>query len=72
MERHPAHAGAELEPDDLGREQADVNGRWPGDVGIEALFVLLDRTRQTAEITNKYLNLPITHDDRPKEWDCGD
>ena len=59
--------------DDLGREQADVNGRWLADVGIEALFASpLDRTRQTAEIINKYLNLPITYDDRLKEWDCGD
>ena len=59
--------------DDLGREQADVNGQWLAGMGIEALFASpLDRTRQTAEIINQYLNLPITFDDRLKEWDCGD
>ena len=59
--------------DDLGREQADVNGRWLAGMGIEALYASpLDRTRQTAEIINRYLDLPIAYDDRLKEWDCGD
>lgn len=59
--------------DDLGREQAEINGRWLAGVGIEALFASpLDRTRQTAEIINRHLDLPIVYDDRLKEWDCGD
>lgn len=59
--------------DDLGRTQADVNGRWLAGLGIEALFASpLDRTRQTAEIINRHLDLPIVHDDRLKEWDSGD
>lgn len=59
--------------DDLGREQAEVNGRWLAGLGIEALFASpLDRTRQTAEIINRHLELPIVFDDRLKEWDCGD
>ena len=59
--------------DELGREQADVNGRWLAGLGIEALFASpLDRTRQTAEIITRHLDLPIVFDDRLKEWDCGD
>jgi broad specificity phosphatase PhoE len=56
-----------------GRAQADVNGQLLSTLGIEALFVSpLDRTRQTADIINQYLKLPINLDDRIKEWDCGD
>lgn len=59
--------------DDLGREQAAINGRSLAGLGIEALFASpLDRTRQTAEIINRQLGLEIVHDDRLKEWDCGD
>lgn len=59
--------------DDLGREQARINGGWLAGRGIEALFASpLDRTRQTAGIINAHLGLPIVHDDRLKEWDCGD
>ena len=69
--------------DDLGRQQAETNGRWlaglgqcdDGDPGrgIEALFASpLDRTRQTAEIINAHLGLPISYDVRLMEWDCGD
>lgn len=58
---------------DLGRRQAEVNGRFLDSQNIEALFVSpLDRTRQTAEIINQYLNLAATYDDRIMEWDCGD
>jgi len=50
-----------------------VNGRFLADQDIEALFASpLDRTTQTAEIINQYLNLPIQFDDRIMEWDCGD
>ncbi len=59
--------------DELGRSQADANGRWLAGLGIEALFASpLDRTRQTAEIINAYLGLPIGWDVRLMEWDCGD
>ena len=58
---------------DLGRKQADINGRLLADLDIAALFASpLDRTRQTAEIVNQYLSLPVTYDDRIVEWDCGD
>ena len=56
-----------------GRVQADVNGQLLSEFGIEAVFASpLDRTRQTADIINQYLNLPVVYDDRIKEWDCGD
>jgi len=59
--------------DDLGREQAAINGRWLAGLGIQALFASpLDRTRQTAEIISRHLDLPIVHDERLKEWDSGD
>lgn len=58
---------------DRGRVQADVNGQLLSEFGIEAVFASpLDRTRQTADIINQYLNLPVVYDDRIKEWDCGD
>lgn len=56
----------------LGREQAEVNGQFLANRHIEALFVSpLDRTRQTAEIINQHLALPVSYDDRIMEWDCG-
>ena len=56
-----------------GRRQADANGRLLACLGIDALFSSpLDRARQTAEIVNGYLALPVRYDDRIKEWDCGD
>lgn len=58
---------------DLGRKQADVNGQFLKSQRIEKLFVSpLDRTRQTAEIVNQHLNVPMTFDDRIMEWDTGD
>jgi broad specificity phosphatase PhoE len=57
----------------LGRSQADRNGRLLAKLGVDAIFASpLDRTRQTAEIINRYLSLPVTYDDRIMEWDCGD
>jgi broad specificity phosphatase PhoE len=59
--------------DEVGRRQAEVNGRWLAGLGIEALFASpLDRTRQTAEIIQRHVDLPIVFDERLKEWDCGD
>ncbi len=58
---------------ELGRAQADVNGQLLSKLNIETIYASpLDRTRQTAAIVNKHLNLPITYDDRIMEWDCGD
>jgi broad specificity phosphatase PhoE len=58
---------------ELGRDQADVNGRLLADLNIQAMFASpLDRTRQTADIINQYVNVPVVHDDRIVEWDCGD
>ena len=58
---------------DLGRAQAEVNGRLLAGLQIQTLFASpLDRTRQTAEIVNRHLQVPIEYDDRLKEWDCGD
>ena len=59
--------------DDLGRQQAAVSGRLLARYNVEVMFASpLDRTRQTAAIMNDHLGLPITFDDRLKEWDCGD
>lgn len=56
-----------------GRGHADVNGQMLKALDIDALYVSpLDRTRQTAEIINQYLNLEPVFDERIMEWDCGD
>ena len=58
---------------ELGREQADRNGRFLASLDIEHIVASpLDRTRQTAEIINQHLNLDITYDERIMEWHCGD
>ncbi len=58
---------------ELGREQADVNGKLLARLHIEAVFASpLGRTLQTADIINQYLNVPVEHDKRIMEWDCGD
>ena len=57
----------------LGLEQAEINGDLLARLDVEALFASpLDRTRQTAAIINRRLNLPIHFDERIMEWDCGD
>lgn len=58
----------------LGRVQAEANGRLLAGLGIQALFSSpLNRARQTTDIINAHLGgLPVTYDDRIKEWDCGD
>ena len=57
----------------LGRQQAEQSGRLLAGLGIQALFSSpLERARQTAEIVNRHLELPLVIDDRIKEWDCGD
>jgi broad specificity phosphatase PhoE len=58
---------------EAGRGHADINGQLLAKLNIDALYVSpLDRTRQTAEIINQYLNLEPIFDDRIKEWHCGD
>ncbi|MGD2044709.1 MAG: histidine phosphatase family protein [Gemmatimonadota bacterium] len=59
--------------DELGRRQADANGRLLEGVGIERIFSSpLERTRQTTEIIGRYVDAPVTYDERIVEWDCGD
>jgi|TARA_B110000967_G_C18862863_1_gene550995 broad specificity phosphatase PhoE len=58
---------------ELGREQADINGRFLATLGIDYLVASpLDRTRQTADIINQHLELDINYDGRIMEWHCGD
>jgi phosphoserine phosphatase len=58
---------------ELGKRQADTNGRFLSQLGIEHIVASpLDRTRQTAEIINEHLGLEVSFDHRIKEWDCGD
>lgn len=58
---------------ELGRQQAEVNGKLLSSCNIEIMFVSpLDRTRQTADIINRHLDLTPNYDDRIMEWDCGD
>jgi broad specificity phosphatase PhoE len=58
---------------ELGRRQADDHGKLLLQHGIEAMFVSpLARTRETAQVINSYLSLPLVFDDRIMEWDCGD
>lgn len=56
-----------------GRAQAAVSAQLLAGQPIERLVVSpLARTRQTADIINATLDVPVTLDDRIKEWDCGD
>lgn len=58
---------------EIGKQQADVNGRLLSTLNIESMFVSpLERTRQTAEIINRHLKLTPNYDERIMEWDCGD
>lgn len=57
---------------ELGRAQAEVNGKFLKQIGIEYLVASpLDRTRQTADIISDHLKIDYDVDDRIKEWDCG-
>lgn len=58
---------------ELGRDQSAINGKFLSSLGIEYLVASpLDRTRQTADIINRHLELDINFDDRIMEWHCGD
>ncbi|MFK7913277.1 MAG: histidine phosphatase family protein [Pseudomonadales bacterium] len=57
----------------LGRDHAEVNGRFLKDMGIKYMVASpLDRTRQTADIINRYLQIGYDVDERLKEWHCGE
>jgi len=54
---------------ELGRQQAEVNGKFLGQLGIDALIASpLDRTQQTAKIITSHLAISYSVDDRLKEW----
>jgi probable phosphoglycerate mutase len=56
-----------------GRQQSQINARVLAELGIQALYSSpLARAKQSAEIINQQLRLPIRYDPRIKEWDCGD
>lgn len=58
---------------EAGKGHADTNGQLLNRLSIEAIYVSpLDRTRQTADIINGYLDLEPVFDDRIMEWHCGD
>ncbi len=58
---------------DLGRQQAEVSGRLLSRFPIDRMYASpLDRTRQTAEIITRHVDLPVTFDDRIMEWNTGD
>ena len=58
---------------ELGRAQAEVNGVFLAQRGVEYLIASpLDRTLQTAEIIADHLQIGFDVDGRIKEWDCGD
>jgi broad specificity phosphatase PhoE len=58
---------------ELGKIQADANGRVLGGLDIDIVFSSpLDRTRQTTEIIGRYVGAPVRYDERIVEWDCGD
>ena len=58
---------------DLGRQQADVNGRMLAELDIQALYASpLDRTRQTTQIIQRHVPLDAVFDPRIMEWNCGE
>ena len=71
IRRMQGHLDSDLS--ELGHQQAHTNGKFLASLDIDYLVASpLDRTRQTADIINQYLNLEIIYDDRIMEWDCGD
>ena len=57
----------------LGRKQADTNGKFLSQLGIEYMIASpLDRTQQTARIIDGHLGIGFELDERIKEWHCGD
>jgi broad specificity phosphatase PhoE len=56
----------------LGREHAKSAGRLLARLGVDALFASpLGRVRETIAIMGAELPLPVTFDDRLKEWSAG-
>jgi probable phosphoglycerate mutase len=65
-----AHAGRDAPLTPLGEKQADQLGQWlkESEPDIDAvLYSPLRRARQTAEIANAYLQLPLSVDERLAE-----
>lgn len=62
---------SELTP--MGRMQADVHGRTLArQGGVEAIVAsTLGRTRDTAELVNEHLSVPVRHEPALMERDCG-
>lgn len=56
-----------------GRRQANVNGRFLAEQGIEQIYASpLGRVRSTLEEIHPYLEAPVTFDDRLMEWNSGE
>jgi broad specificity phosphatase PhoE len=57
----------------LGRQHARASGRLLAKLGVDALFASpLGRVRETIAIIAEAVPLPVTFDDRLKEWSAGD
>jgi probable phosphoglycerate mutase len=58
---------------DMGRMQADLHGRTLARLGgVDTLIASpLGRTRETADLVNAHLSVPVTHDPVLMERDCG-
>ncbi len=58
---------------DLGRLQADLHGRTLARLGdVDAVIASpLGRTRETAELINAHLSVPVSHEPALMERDCG-
>ena len=55
-----------------GREHARMTARLLSRLGVDAMFASpLGRVRETIEILSKTVPLPVTFDDRLKEWSAG-
>jgi broad specificity phosphatase PhoE len=56
----------------LGREHARASGRLLAVLGVDAMFASpLGRVRETMAIIEEAVPLPVTFDDRLKEWSAG-
>jgi broad specificity phosphatase PhoE len=56
----------------LGREHARASGRLLAMLGVDAVFASpLGRVRETMAIIGEAVPLPVTFDDRLKEWSAG-
>src|SRR5678815_298177 len=57
----------------LGRKHAKNSARLLARLGVDAVFASpLGRVRETVEIVQTELAVPVTFDDRLKEWSAGE